>query len=916
LDYDINLEIVRRKTAIVLVGILVVALAVAAYYIRKDKQVVVVDPWVAVPSDAFLIIETPDFPEILTRVTDPAGLFARLSGMKWVASVIDDAATIDSLTGSREVREMISNKKVLLSFHTTSQNHASLLAIMNIGASFTPRRLNQLLRQSGAAVTETKELGGARVFNVSYGGGSKTTSVTLALTSGILIVSLSGTLVENALNNKSTGSDIRYQQGFTQVVNASGKESDNLYILFRNLSGFIRSFVTEEKITPVTSVAIAGGGDLTFKEDGVFISGFLSTAGAGQGADKISEVIPAACGVHELLPQGTLSYKTLMKRAELTGETASDPSSINATDLALAVSPYTGTEVTEALVMTDNKPEKVLLFRMTDRQTAETVIRERLSAKYRSMGLSDSHFLVTAGDAKSEVVMYKMPFTGVASVLSGKSSVAEDDGWVLFAGSYMVFSSSPDALALIRSESDKDNTLINDPEFREMEKTLPTKSSFLFYSSGQALKSVFGWFLTPKASGTLQGKSFSDIEGVGLSLTPSNGMIYTSLSIRYSDNNQQLPQVPVRSTDEGTGYGLNAAWKVKLDAEPAVKTFFFTNHNTGATEIFIQDQKNNIYLISASGKILWKASIRERITGDIYMIDYYKNGKNQLLFSGRDYLHLIDRNGNYVDKFPVKMRSPASNTLAVFDYESNKEYRLFIAGEDRKIYVYDRSGAPVRGWNLFTTRGKVTEPVRFFRVRGKDYLFVSDDQSVYVLDRTGNIRVNPQEPLRKAAGSSVRVTEGEGQKLLFTSPDGTLIRLSFDGTVNKQTISTFSDEHRADFADIDGDNRTDYVFIDHGMLRIYDSSGSEMCSTSFDSDSLTGPFIFSFNSSDRRIAVYETDSKLLYLTGRSCDPAPGFPIKAGPYFNIGRIANKSTWNLITNENDGYLYNYELNSGLK
>jgi hypothetical protein len=129
------------------------------------------------------------------------------------------------------------------------------------------------------------------------------------------------------------------------------------------------------------------------------------------------------------------------------------------------------------------------------------------------------------------------------------------------------------------------------------------------------------------------------------------------------------------------------------------------------------------------------------------MIDYYRNGKLQLLFTGRDYIHLIDRNGNYVDKFPVKMRSPASNTLAVFDYENNKDYRLFIAGEDRKIYAYDRSGTPVRGWNLFTVRGKVTDPVAFFRVRGKDYLFVSDDQAVYVLDRTGNIRVAHQEPL-------------------------------------------------------------------------------------------------------------------------------------------------------------------------
>jgi hypothetical protein len=293
------------------------------------------------------------------------------------------------------------------------------------------------------------------------------------------------------------------------------------------------------------------------------------------------------------------------------------------------------------------------------------------------------------------------------------------------------------------------------------------------------------------------------------------------------------------------------------------------------------------------------------------MIDYYKNGKNQLLFAGRDYLHLIDRNGNYVDRFPVKMRVTASNTLAVFDYEGNKEYRLFMAGEDRKIYVYDRSGSPVKGWNMFTTRGKVTDPVRFFRVRGKDYLFVSDDQSVYLLDRTGNTRVNPQEPLKKAPGSEVKVTEGNDKTLIFTSPDGTVIHLSPDGTVNKQKISIFSDQHRADFADLDGDNKTDYIFEDHGIVRIYNDSGSEICSRSFDTENLNGPFIFSLSSSDRIVAVYEADRKLLHIMGKGCNPLPGFPHETGPLFNIGKMQNKGTWNLLTNENDIYIYIYEL-----
>jgi hypothetical protein len=914
---------VRKRTGLILVGLLAAGLIVAAYFIRKDKQVVIVDPWVAIPSDAFFIIETGDFPELITRTTDKIGITARLSDMKWADSLIKTAAVIDSITGSREVREMISNRKVLLSFHVMGQGRVTALAVMSTGTSLTSRRVLQLCEASGAAVTDTRELGGARKYAVSYGQGSVKTTVHMALTSGIIIISSSEALVANALNNKTTGSDIRHQQGFASVVSAAGREADNLFILFRNLPKFVQSFIAADEITRISSAAIAAGGDLTSREDGLFISGFLTTAGAGLGADKYRDVAPAECGVHELLPQITLSYRTVMRRASLTGDMTSDPASINATDLALAVSPFTGNEVTTAVLPLPEGEEKIILFRMTDRQSAENVLRERLTAKYRSMGLRESHFLASVeNNGEEEVVMYKMPFTGVASILSGESADTDGDDWVLFSRSYMVFAGSPEALAVIRRDSESDNTLINDPEFREMEKTLPTKSSFLFYTSGQAIKSLTDRYLTPASSAGLNNLSFAGIDGIGLSLTPSNDMIYLSFSVRYRDKDQQRPGLTAvaagtgtTNTGSGASADLSLAWKVKLEADLASRPFLFLNHNTGATEIFVQDQKNNIYLISASGKVLWKAAIREKISGDAFMIDYYKNGKYQILFSGRDYLHLIDRNGNYVDKFPVKMRSPATNTLSVFDYENNKDYRLFIAGDDRKIYAYDRSGSTVRGWNLFNARGKVTEPVKFFRVKGKDYLFTVDDQSVYLLDRTGNIRVNLQEPVKKAPGSSVRFAGNEDQALIFTAPDGTLIRLYFDGTVKKQTISTFSAQHRSDFYDFDGDGMTDYLYIDHGMLRVYDKNGSEILSKTFDSNNLSSPEMLILSSSDRKIAVYETDKQLLHLTGRSGSSAKGFPRKAGQFYTAGRVANKSTWNLLLTQNDSYLYNYVLNPGL-
>ena len=926
----------RKRTGIILVGIFAAALAVAAWFIRKEKQVVVIDPWEAVPSDAFFIVETNDFPELLTRVTDPAGIFTGLSSMKWASELIQSASAVDSVTGGREVRELISNRRMIISFHVAGQGDPVPLVVMSTGQSFTARRLSSLLGQSGGTVTDRRDLGGTRTYTVIWKRGTSQQNAYLALTSGILIVSPSESLVTSALDNRSAGSDIRQQQGFSSVVNAAGKDADNLFLLFRNLPGFIRPFFDPEDIATVTSLAIAGGGDLTVAEDGIFVSGFLTTAGAGTGADRLRDVVPAECGVHELLPRSTLSYRTVMRRASLTGETATDPASVNATDLALILSPYTGTEVTEAVIPSGDTPERVRAFRMTDRQSAEKVLRERLTAKYRSMGLRESHFIASAMESDGdEAILYRMPFTGVSAILAGAERGRTGDEWVTFARTYMIFSSSPDVLASVLRESDRENTLINDPGFREMEKTLPTKSSFIFWSSGAALKELATEYLKPEAASSLNQGDLSAISGIGVSLTPSNDMIYTSLSVRYeagelqggrgSDPHWGSPAAagasPVTAAPDGPPEqapsthadtaALKLLWRVKLEAEPAVNPFFFTNHNTGATEIFIQDSNNNVYLISSSGKILWKAAIREKITGEVFMIDYYRNGKLQLLFTGRDYIHLIDRNGNYVDKFPVKMRSPASNTLAVFDYENNKDYRLFIAGEDRRIYAYDRSGTPVRGWNQFAVRGRVIDPVAFFRVRSKDYLFVSDDQAVYVLDRTGNIRVAHQEPLVKAQGSVASLTGGSDPEIIFAAPDGATVRLSFDGTSVRDTVTGLSAAHKTGFADIDGDNMTDRITLDQGTVRAYGSSGTRLWTYSTGGTELRGPWFLSTGSGERRTAVYDAGRGMLHLIGRNGTAASGFPHRAGPFFNTGRVTNKSTWNLIVNEGDTFICNYEL-----
>src|SRR5690606_8602915 len=110
-----------------------------------------------------------------------------------------------------------------------------------------------------------------------------------------------------------------------------------------------------------------------------------------------------------------------------------------------------------------------------------------------------------------------------------------------------------------------------------------------------------------------------------------------------------------------------------------MQPYGFVNHNTKENELIIQDEANILYLINAKGTILWKKQLNEKITSPIYMVDAVKNKKYQMLFSTKHHIHLIDRNGKYLNNYPAKLPAEATSPLSLLDYDNDKDYRLFIA---------------------------------------------------------------------------------------------------------------------------------------------------------------------------------------------------------------------------------------------
>jgi hypothetical protein len=572
--------------------------------------------------------------------------------------------------------------------------------------------------------------------------------------------------------------------------------------------------------------------------------------------------------------------------------------SLAASDLAMKIKPYTGEEITRAIVDIKGQPvadNTVIIYELNNRVQVEQLFLDEPGAK--------NEILYFQPDEQVKIPVYRTSFKGLIRVLMPGFAPGFNETYFTFYDHFMISGTSFATVSRLLYDNLLNKTLANDLNYRDFQNTLPSRAGYYFFCIPSRIIDYLGGFLNEDIITALKSNrsSLNKIQAAGYQFASSNGMIYNSLSIKFREEAREES---------------NTEWETLLDTIASIKPFFFTNHITGAREIFVQDMKNNTYLINAAGRVLWKVPLNERIVSTIYMIDYYRNGKYQLLFSGRNYIHILDRNGNYVERYPVKLRSPATNSMAMFDYDNNLNYRLFVAGEDKMIYSYDKTGSVVKGWTPFRTTGLVKAEINYFKVSGKDYIVAADETAVYFLDRSGNKRMNLKEPVTKAAGSPMRLIISSDPFVVCSSPDGTIQQIYFDGSVKKFSIKKFSGEHSFDIFDVDGDGLGEYIFIDKGILYLYNHNRSEIFTREFASDDLGGPINFIFSSADRKIGVFDVKKNLIYLIGKNGKTMSGFPLRGASMFSIGKLSDKSGWHLIVGGTDRFLYNYKIETDIK
>jgi hypothetical protein len=900
---------------------------VVLFLIKKLDKDEAVQVQGAIPEDAILFAEDIDF-EYLTEEFLPESRiwidFVNFMEKGKLDSMLN--AVLAQVRSSESLYELLLDEGLNISLHKVGKEQLIPLFYLEYASAHGDHDIENLILaqlEKWAMVNERK-YEAVKVFDVSGGPGFVPGKFSFACLDGICLISTSSMLVEESIRTIHGETNLAADAGLKKVRETEGRYVHaNLYINYERLAELFHPYIKESvwgEIAGLSKVASWGELDMDIKQEAITLNGmtfadpdlplFLGSF-KGQSPVKIE--------LHEMMPSGTsyfqhlgISDKVKFKEQLISylnglGLGRDIESEIKRIDEIYGFDPLDDLvrilddEMAWFAIdgMTRVPADEFLIIETSSRSETVDVVMHWLR-QYLQVHAFEMQSLrnVYQLDNQTSFNIYSLPDqyfggTALSSLFNLYFTVFEN---------YLIFGPSVDALSRVIYQNVLHKTFVNDPVFKEISDYLSNRSNLSLFFRPYAFMDYKKDMMNEKMASHLEKMELflRRIPGVLVQFSNEGDLLYQSLSWQYT------PQLKDKAL---------TVWESLMDTAVVIKPVLVANHNTSEKEIFVQDLSNKVYLINGTGRILWKQPVDGPILGDIYQVDFYKNGKLQYLFNTARKIHLIDRNGNYVERYPISLRSDATNPLALFDYDKSRDYRLLVATEDRKIYLYDIEGNMITGWRFGKTESMVRGKIQHFRVYDKDYIVAFDQNRSYFLDRRGRERIrlkerlilSPQNPLNL----DMNIRE-ERPRWISTDTAGNVRAIYMDGSVSMLMSRQMSANHFFSMEDLTRDGIPEFIFADGDELDIVKQDGKRLFSFKVKEGISDMPDIYKFSSSDVKIGITDRSRNKIYLINSDGSLYEGFPLEGSTRFSIGYFkGSESRFNLIVGSENNFLYNYSI-----
>lgn len=877
----------------ILVSVILIILSLWALlnHFQRRSQAVSLDPYTLVPSDAWLMADIKQAEDLSNLFLADTLLWKELQSLDEISWLRNQLQAVDSLlVGEDDIKAIFRQSRLLVSLHTAIRGQLPVLVQLRPDPSKRPAQFQRFVQKQWEQHHEGSSYSflGINVYQFHAGGQSP---FFFAFYKGSLLLAPGQRLIEHTITQDISGSSLAVTESLSELRSVAGRRANNLFIDGARMCELVEKVLTtaSHSLFPCQAFSDWMGWDFALLGEEVRLTGFAR--GRPEQPDFLglfSGQQPADPFLMQYIPSATAAFalanfemnEGLSKSLEVFQKHVNEREPPDSALLA-ALAPHLGSSAATALLYAPgiNRYEgSMAIIHIQDRDGLWEKLHDQ------QLWETSQPTLIPADTVFGHLIWHFVP-SGLLPALS-HGLITEELPYVALLDSVLMAGADAKALNRTLMQIHYGQIIGKEPRLAE---------DFIFQQPASGLLYMVN---IPYLSGMMQG-SWSPavnrlLAQIGQGAFPldrftaqfaahRNGLFFSNVSIhRHGARIAKLHQ---------------SLWEVQLDTVALTEPVGVFNHNDGSREIVLQDQKNNFYLIDRFGNILWKKEISGPVNSAIYQVDRYKNGRYQYLFSTRNFLHLIDRNGNYVTGYPQRLPSAVDHGITVVDYDADKNYRILFSGEDRRIHNLGIDGRRVGGWLLPRLEKAAGTPIQYLRIDQRDYLIVVDeDGRPHFFDRRGQVRFEIPEGFKLSLENSLFGLEsGPESRFVALGQEGEVLEINSSGQVTSFKLDSL--ESGTGFLFLQSGLEPLYVFADQKSLRAFDRIGKEVF-VHLLAGSLALPVKKVSAAGKSFISVRTQNPDQLYLFDLKGNLISPFPIQGQQHFALESLMQDQAWNVI------------------
>lgn len=798
---------------------------------------------------------------------------------------------LDSIIKSNErLIDMLSSKDIFAGIQKVNSSNISGIYVVNL--SDTKPDLESIFSNQNKSIerAESRMFEAIEIYTANI---NEDKAIYYTYDAPFLILSFQSNIIENAIRSNHKSTSLYYDQKFKNHIEAQQHEVKlaRVYLNYTSSTDLLSIKLLESELNRFNVIKNLGQYsvfELNYKKDAWVLNGEMITVD-----DDYFNVFKGQTEnvsyLNQFLSSNTFMYKNVVLsnqeifRAKLSEYYRKNNSFLYEAELKIFkkrygisfsqwASQHLGDEYILSKLISSNFNSKTGNIAMLVLKNKELKNNLSLTKEFKKI------------TTHKDINIYSFPVKNIMYLLLGDLAKNKNYQYCITIDDVMILSSDVSDLKKYIDDYINMDFLVKKNSYQKILESLNESFNFYYYNSIAGSEETISQLLNIEGRDELKSEnSISKYNGFTYSISNVEDVlinnVYIPLSIK--DNSQNLKEL----------------WSVSLSTPTSNQPTWLSLGVDQKNYLFIQDESLKLYKIGENSNVEWKVGLNEKVISAYYKVDYYNNSQNQILFNSENFIYLLKEDGTFMPGYPKKLPHATQLSLSLFDYDNDKNYRVFIATKNASIYAYDLSGRPLEGWNPKKIIESY-EPIIHKRIQGKDVLFVRGLKDFYLLDRKGNVinlykdssHITYNNPFYFRADANYAMN-----RFVSTDQNGKIKSILLDGRKLFKSVGTWSTEHHFLHADVAADTSYEYVFIDNNQLFMYSDDSTLGYNFQFNSKISEAPFALKLGAKNL-LGVHSSEESLLYVFDRNAEILKGFPISS---VTKPAILNEKSKQLIT-----------------